>query len=119
MKKSTPESAVVKVCLEWFKWRPDIGIVWRINNTGIWHQERKIFLKPKNLTPGFPDIVGVRRNGVAFFIECKSEKGKLSENQKAFRESVIKCGCEYIVVRSVDDLHNYPWDTSSLLVTTN
>ena len=38
------------------------------------------------------------------FIECKSDTGKQSADQKAFQEMVEKLGCEYILARTLEDV---------------
>lgn len=43
----------------------------------------------------------------AFFLECKSDSGRLSEEQEAFRVDLIKFGFQYAVVRSLDDVRDF------------
>ena len=38
------------------------------------------------------------------FIECKSDTGKQSPDQKAFQEMVEKMGCDYILARKLEDV---------------
>ncbi len=59
------------------------------------HAERKARTEKGWCTPiqgdaGFPDLV-LSRGGIVIFAECKSEKGKLSVEQKAWAESVDEC----------------------------
>ena len=39
-----------------------------------------------------------------YFIECKSDTGKQSPDQKAFQATVEKLGCEYILARKLEDV---------------
>ena len=55
------------------------------------------------LTAGVSDLVIVHA-GKAYFVEVKMPTGRLSENQKAFRQAAFTAGAEYIVARSVDDI---------------
>jgi len=48
---------------------------------------------------GWCDLVAMRW-GIVAFIECKSEKGKLSKDQAQFGQEVTDAGCLYIVAKS-------------------
>jgi hypothetical protein len=52
--------------------------------------------------PGFPDLVLARRGDV-FFIECKSEKGRVSPEQKAWWSSLIP-RCRVIRPSDLDEV---------------
>ena len=39
-----------------------------------------------------------------YFIECKSDTGKQSPDQKTFQETVEALGCEYILARKLEDV---------------
>jgi hypothetical protein len=70
-------------------------------------------LKEMGLSPGAPDLLLlwpgtynyqgeiVKYGGLA--IECKSAKGKLTEQQEDWRSRLSMARYEYLVVRSVDD----------------
>ena len=60
-------------------------------------------LKRMGLTPGVSDLVLVHK-GKTFFVEVKRQSGKLSENQKVFRQNALNAGAEYAVIRSVDEI---------------
>ena len=95
----TEEGAVVKVCLEYLNIYG--AYVWR-NNTGCLKDktERPVFFGK----PGSSDILGVLPGGRFIAVECKSKKGKLSENQKDFLAEIERLGGLAIVARSVDDV---------------
>ena len=52
--------------------------------------------------PGFADLVVVAEGRVAF-LEVKTAKGRLSEDQQAFRDIIRAQGLPYAVVRSIGD----------------
>lgn len=55
---------------------------------------------------GQTDLTGIMRpNGRAVFIEVKTGTGRLSKQQKAFRDQMMAMGGIHIECRSVDDLH--------------
>jgi hypothetical protein len=53
---------------------------------------------------GSADIVGVTPQGMFIAIECKSAKGRLTPEQRLFRDRIREKGGLYFVVKSVDDL---------------
>ena len=75
----------------------------RVNNTGTFDPVRKIFLKPHNLTPGVADVI-VLQDGKMICLEAKSPVGKQSPEQKQFETNVKASGCEYYLVRCVQDV---------------
>lgn len=73
---------------------------WR-NNSGAMKTDRGGFYRFG--TPGSPDIF-VLQNGTIFGIEVKTETGRLSDTQIAFRDTFEANGGHYIIARSIDDL---------------
>jgi hypothetical protein len=55
------------------------------------------------LRSGVADLVAMRADGVACFLEVKTKTGRLSPRQKQFSEHCKKMGWHYFVVRSVDE----------------
>lgn len=51
---------------------------------------------------GIADLVAIK-DGITVWIEVKTERGRLSEHQKLFADSIEKAGGKYFVVRSIDD----------------
>lgn len=52
---------------------------------------------------GVPDIL-IIHDGKAHWIELKSERGRLSEAQKALTPALMAAGCEFTVARNVDQV---------------
>lgn len=73
---------------------------WR-NNTGATKTASGGFIRFG--CPGSPDIIAVVR-GIFIGIECKSETGKLSEDQEIFKAGLEKAGGVYIVARKPEDV---------------
>lgn len=61
---------------------------------------------PKYSLKGFPDILVLTDGGFAVFLEVKAQKGRQSPEQKEFQKRCEEKGCEYHVVRSIDDVRN-------------
>lgn len=57
----------------------------------------------KNPMKGFSDIEVVVRGHVGY-IETKSKKGILSDEQQAFAESRMRHGAKYLLARKLDDV---------------
>ncbi len=52
---------------------------------------------------GWPDLIGVLRNGVAFCVEVKTPTGRVSPEQEAFWRAARKWGVRGGVARSVSE----------------
>lgn len=106
-KKSTPESLVLKAVCDYLAYKK--YSFFRINNIPSIQNDKYGFRMrkmPKYSMKGVADIL-VLKNGQAIFVEIKSYKGEMSEDQLKFEEFVEKAGCKYYLVRSVDDLIYY------------
>jgi hypothetical protein len=76
---------------------------WRNNNIPVFDSKRNSYRKmPKYSKKGVADII-VLVNGFAYFLEVK-DKGYQSKDQKEFEKGVKEAGCQYYVVRSIDDV---------------
>jgi hypothetical protein len=56
------------------------------------------------VTAGVPDLVVIPPGGRAHFLEVKSERGSLSQAQRAVMAQLEKLGAPVAVVRSIDDV---------------
>ena len=52
---------------------------------------------------GFSDIMFIRSDGIACFIECKADKGRLSDEQERFIKRMLRLNAKAGVARSVAD----------------
>ena len=52
---------------------------------------------------GISDLVVYLPNGIALWMEIKTEKGKQSEYQIAFQRKIESLGHKYVLVRSVNE----------------
>lgn len=60
-------------------------------------------------TPGIPDLYVMHPdipNG-ALWIECKAERGRVSDAQRAFADECVRCGVSYLLAKSVDEAWNW------------
>ncbi len=56
---------------------------------------------------GLCDIIAITKTGVVLFIECKSEKGQLSQSQIRFKNNIQENGGHFILARGYEDIQKY------------
>jgi|SRR6185503_1236424 len=78
----------------------------RINTQGIKHTLKNKSFYKKNPNKGMADILVLMDDG-NIWIEVKTEKGKLSEEQEVFRDVVERRNNHYLVARSLENVENY------------
>ncbi len=92
--RGTPESVVLRCCLEYLSMR---GVyAWR-NNVGATKTEHGAFVRFGKV--GAADILGIAPGGKLLCVETKTETGQLSTAQEAFRDAVTAHGAIYVVAR--------------------
>lgn len=83
----------------------EIGIfAWKNQSVGIFDAKKKVFRQSHNrfAIKGVSDIIGILNQGRAIFIEVKSKKGVLSDDQRIFLAQAQKNGAIAFVSRSVE-----------------
>jgi hypothetical protein len=103
---SVQENAIQGVILRYLKLNG--YVVWRQNNAPIFDRKRNVY-RAHNGMKGLPDIQGMMPLGKlthpqSFFIEVKTQKGKVSPEQAAFIETATRHGHLAFVARSLDDV---------------
>lgn len=73
------------------------------------------FVSPNN--PGVPDRIYILPDGRVWFVELKQQLGRLSKIQKWQRERLIQKGCNYRVVKGMNDAKAYVKEMQSELHT--
>jgi hypothetical protein len=64
-------------------------------------------LKAEGVLAGVFDLVMIDPQGKHFYLEAKSETGRLSESQQWFKSELILRGVPYVVFRSLDDIREF------------
>lgn len=101
MKQS--EASIQKAILNYLSYRSDV-IAWRNNTGAVKIDERYI----KFGHSGMSDILGViKGSGKLLAIEVKSQKGRLTADQKAFSQKIIDFGGIFILARCLEDVVVY------------
>ena len=96
----TAEADVLKAVLATLEMHPKVAWVARMNS-GAFEVEGR-FIKAG--FKGCSDIIGMLKGGRLLAVECKSSKGKETQDQAAFGARVAEDGGMYFVARSVDDV---------------
>jgi len=99
MKKQTPESKVLRGCLNYLRAR---GIMhWR-NTTGAIRAQSGHWLRYGK--KGSSDIIGVMPDGRALFVECKAPDGRLSPEQREFLDEARRSGALCVLAKDWAEL---------------
>jgi hypothetical protein len=107
LKKPEPkESEIQSAICEYLRLRRHF--FWRSNNAPIWSPDGRgggyFRAMSKYAIKGLPDIQIITDGGFTVFLEVKRPSGKQSPDQKEFQRRCEEKGCEYYVVKSVDEL---------------
>lgn len=63
------------------------------------------FVSPGN--PGVPDRIYILPNGKVWFVELKQQFGKVAGIQKWQRQRLLEMGCNYRLVKGMEDARKY------------
>jgi hypothetical protein len=77
-------------------------LIFSIPNGGLRDKRTAMLMKATGLTPGASDLI-VIYFGRLLFVECKTDVGTQSEDQKLFAQRVRDCGFAYHLVRSLHE----------------
>lgn len=76
------------------------GAVYRCNSGSVKLPNGKRF---NGMPKGFADVMLIRADGIACFVECKAGKGKLSAEQERFIQRMQELNARAGVARSVQE----------------
>jgi len=99
------ESKLQKSCVKWFKLQYPKEIILAIPNAGKRSVTLGKHFKAEGLLPGAPDLFIASANKIyhGLFIEMKTEKTGLSENQKKLHPKISEQGYKIEVAHSFDE----------------
>lgn len=101
------EHRMQKACVWWFRLQyPHLaGLLFAIPNGGARDAVTGRMLKEEGVLAGVADLfLSVPANGLhGLYIEMKTQKGVVSDKQKAFADNVMGMGYGWEVCRSADD----------------
>lgn len=105
-KPALSESQIQRQILDWLKATCPSAIVFAVPNGEHRNKITAAKLKGQGVKAGAADLIFVHQ-GIIAFIEVKTEKGRLSEAQKAFRDACATHQVPYAVVRGIGDLQAF------------
>jgi hypothetical protein len=76
------------------------GAVYRCNSGSVKLPNGKRF---NGMPKGFSDVMFIRPDGVACFVECKTDRGKPTEDQKRFIARMQRLHAKAGVARSIEE----------------
>ncbi len=103
------EIQIQEAIVKWLRTALDCRVC-PIPNGGKRTRWQQLQTKREGMERGAPDLFVIWSDGPeprVLFIECKTEKGRLSDEQKAWREDATRYGHDYLVARSLDDVRSY------------
>ncbi len=111
------EHKLQAACVKWFGYaHPELrGLLFAVPNGGRRDQATGARLKEEGVVAGVADLIllSIRSGCGALLIEMKTDKGRQSEHQKLWQQTVERAGYRYKVVRSVDEfrrtVEDYLW----------
>jgi hypothetical protein len=83
--------------LKWLRLVCPDCLIWHTPNGGKRSKETARLMRDLGTMPGVFDLTLVAPDGRHFYLEAKSEEGRLSESQKWFKQELIKRGIPYVV----------------------
>ena len=107
MKKRT-ESQLTTACLQYLQCHENLGAIrWvdRLNSGYVYAKKGKSVYRVLLCRPGTSDIFFITKKGRVVWVENKSAKGKLTEDQVKFRDMIVVIpNHSYWVIRDMDVL---------------
>ena len=103
MKKlKTKEAEVIRAVREWASYHPEIQI-FRFHVTGVPTSDGRMRPNENKGAADFMLQATLYKIPVLVWFECKGSSGKLTENQKHFRDSVLAKSGFYFVIQGIQD----------------
>jgi len=78
-------------------------MVFAVPNGGLRSKAEAARLKWTGVVAGVPDLAVVAPGGRVFFLEVKTEAGRLSADQRAVHDRLVALGTPAAIVRSIDE----------------
>jgi len=76
--------------------------VFAVPNGGRRNKFEAFNLKQQGVRPGVSDLIILKPNGKAIFVELKSDTGRQSQHQKDFQKVCERFGFEYFLCKTLD-----------------
>lgn len=91
-----------KKCVQWFNYQyPQYKGMLYMNMNNPRNKINGALMKAAGMVPGVSDLTYLH-DGKVYFIELKTPKGRLSDNQKEWSNKVMSFGYDYTVVKTFE-----------------
>ena len=99
------EKEIENAILTYLNLRPDC-FAFKVNTVGVFDSVKKVYRKSNNkfAVNGVSDIIAQFDGLGTVFIEVKTPKGRQSDAQKAFENSINRYNGNYFIARGLDDI---------------
>ncbi len=108
-KRNRPEQAIQQAAVNYLRVMENLGELtfFHVPNGGRRSKAEAGIFKTLGVRPGVPDLVILLPGGRTAFVEVKSDKGYLSQAQKAFKNQAEGFGFPYAECRAVDEVERF------------
>jgi len=98
------EDKLQAICVKWFRYQYPHILLFSVPNGGSRNIATAVNLKKTGVVSGIPDLFLAQPNNIysGLFIEMKSEKGKLSENQINIASKLVLNNYNVVVCNSFE-----------------
>jgi hypothetical protein len=84
-------------------WRANVGVGWFVDGQAARKADPRAYAVRFGL-PGQADISGILDGGRRLEIECKTDVGRQSEEQRAFQAMIERFGGLYVLARDIENV---------------
>ena len=108
-KRNRPEQQIQRAVVQYLGIMENLGELtfFHVPNGGRRTKAEGSIFKSLGVRPGVPDLIILLPGARTAFIEIKSDKGRLSPAQKAFRNTAEAMGFPFIEARGVDEVERF------------
>jgi len=108
-KRNRPEQAIQRAAVQYLRIMENLGELtfFHVPNGGRRSRAEARIFKGLGVRAGVPDLVVLFPGGRCAFIEIKSNKGRLSTSQKAFKNTAESMAFPFLEARGVDEVERF------------
>ena len=97
------EARIQAAVIDWIRLAAPGVLAFAIPNGGLRSRTEGARLKWTGVLAGVPDLALVASGGRVFFVECKTDRGVLSSDQRRIHDQLVALGTPCAIVRGIDD----------------
>jgi hypothetical protein len=97
------EARIQAAIVEWIRVAAPSVLAFAVPNGGLRTKAEAARMRWTGVLAGVPDLAVIAPGGRVFFLEVKTDAGRLSPDQHAIHDHLIALGTPAAIVRSVDD----------------